>query len=295
MRQMEKALKHNENTDLHWDTIINPSKRYLHFNLGEVWRYRDLLMLFVKKDIITVYKQTILGPIWFLLQPVFITLTYMIIFGKMGGMADKTVPPILFFMGSVTLWNYFSDTLNTTSKTFTDNASVFGKVYFPRIILPLSKVMSGLIKFFIQFGLFILVWLYYIIFNKSGGSVNPNIYVFLFPALIIIMSLLSLGFGLIITSMTTKYRDLTFLISFGIQLFMFATPVIYPLNNYPKYRFWLFLNPLTSIFEAFKYSFLGSGILNFDWLLYSFLFTCVILILGIFIFNRVEKKFIDTV
>jgi len=292
---MEKSIKHTENIDLYWDTIIYPKKKYLQINLKEIWRYRDLLTLFVKKDIVTVYKQTILGPIWFLLQPIFTTLIYMIIFGKMGGMADKTVPPVLFFLGSVTLWNYFSDTMNVTSRTFTDNAAVFGKVYFPRIILPLSKVISGLIKFLIQFSLFIIVWAYFALSKKSNTPISPNIYILIFPVLLLTMSMLSLGFGLFITSMTTKYRDLTFLIGFGVQLLMFATPVIYPANNYPKYKLWLFLNPLTSIFEAFKYSFLGSGVLDFKWLLYSFLFTCIVLILGIFIFNKVEKKFIDTV
>jgi len=280
--------------NIHWDTVIGPKKSNLSLNLKEIWRYRDLLMLFVKKDIITVYKQTILGPIWFLLQPIFTTLTYVIIFGRIGGMADNTVPSILFFMGSVTLWNYFSDTLNITSKTFSDNASVFGKVYFPRIILPLSKVISGLIKFLIQFILFFVIWLFFLI-KKTPPHIHPNMYILIFPFLLIIMSALGLGLGLFITSMTTKYRDLTFLVSFGVQLMMFATPVIYPVNKHLQYKFWLFLNPLTSVFEAFKYSFLGSGILDFGWLLYSCIFTSVVLIFGIFVFNKVERRFIDTV
>lgn len=291
---MENSVTGSKHIDSDWDSVIGPAKSAFSLNLKEVWRYRDLLMLFVKKDIITVYKQTILGPIWFLLQPIFTTLTYMIIFGRMGNMSDKTVPSILFFLGSVTLWNYFSDTLSVTSKTFTDNANVFGKVYFPRIILPLSKVLSGLIKFLIQFCLFIVVWLYFLMM-KSTLPIHPNIYILLFPAELAVLSLLSLGFGLFITSMTTKYRDMTFLISFGIQLMMFATPVIYPVNHYPQYEFWLFLNPLTSIFEAFKYAFLGSGVLNVGWLMYSCVFTIVVLLSGIFIFNKVEKRFIDTV
>ena len=291
---MENGVTENIQIDASWDSVIGPTKSAFSMNIGEIWRYKDLLMLFVKKDIITVYKQTILGPVWFLLQPIFTTLTYMIIFGRMGNMSDKTVPSILFFLGSVTLWNYFSDTLSITSKTFTDNANVFGKVYFPRVILPLSKVISGLIKFLIQFCLFIVVWLYFLVM-KSSLPIHPNIYILLFPLELLILSLLSLGFGLFITSMTTKYRDMTFLISFGIQLMMFATPVIYPVSHYPQYAFWLFLNPLTSIFEAFKYAFLGSGVLSFGWLGYSFVFTLVVLFSGIFIFNKVERRFIDTV
>jgi len=291
---MENATINSENIDSLWDTVISPKKSYLHLNVREIWRYRDLLMLFVKKDIITVYKQTILGPIWFLMQPVFTTLIYMLIFGKMGGMADKTVPPILFFMGSVTLWNYFSDTLNVTSKTFSDNASVFGKVYFPRIILPISKVISGLIKFFIQFGLFIVIWIYFLVV-KAKTPINPNINILLLPLFICILSGLSLGFGLFITSLTNKYRDLIFLVSFGVQLMMFATPVLYPISKYPRYQFGLFLNPLTSVFEGFKYAFLGSGVLDFRWLLYSSVFTLIVLISGIFMFNKVERRFIDTV
>ena len=277
-----------------WDTIISPKKNQYSLNLSEIWRYRDLLMLFAKKDIITVYKQTILGPLWFLLQPIFTTVIYMVIFGRMGGMADKTVPPILFFLSSVTLWNFFSDTLNVTSKTFTDNASVFGKVYFPRIILPLSKLISGLIKFLIQFVLFLAVWIYFLIF-KSQLPIHPNAYIVLFPVLLVVSAFIGLGFGLFITAMTTKYRDLTFLVSFGVQLLMFATPVIYPVSNYPKYQFILFLNPLTSIFEAFKYAFLGSGVVSLPWLCYSTLFSVIVVLFGMLVFNNVEKRFIDTV
>ena len=292
---MENNLASNDRVDSEWDSILGPQKSNLSINFKEVWRYRDLLGLFVKKDIVTVYKQTVLGPIWFLIQPIFTTIIYVVIFGRIGKMADASVPPILFFMGSVTLWNYFSDTLNITSKTFTENASVFGKVYFPRIILPLSKVISGLIKFLIQFVLFIVCWLYYIFFAKTSMHIHPNAYILFFPVLLFIISALSLGFGLLITAMTTKYRDLTFLISFGVQLAMYATPVIYPVSKHPQYKFILFLNPLTSIFEAFKYSFLGSGILDFGWILYSAVFTFVVLVLGILIFNKVEKRFIDTV
>lgn len=280
--------------DLKWDNVIGPTKSSLSLNFKEIWRYRDLLMLFVKKDIVTVYKQTILGPIWFLLQPIFTTIIYMFIFDNVAQIKHGSAPSILFYLGSVTIWNYFSDTLGLTSKTFTDNATVFGKVYFPRIILPLSKVVSGLVKLLIQFALFISVWLFYIIFTNK---IAPNyIGILFFPFLLLIIASFSLGFGIIITSMTTKYRDLTFLVSFGVQLWMYATPVIYSVTGRTaKVQFWLWLNPLTSIFEAFKWSFLGEGALNYFWLCYSLVFTIIILFFGILIFNKVEKRFIDTV
>ncbi len=276
-----------------WDTVIGAEKSPFDLKLGEIWRYRDLLMLFVKKDIITVYKQTILGPIWFLVQPILTTLIYSIIFGQMAGISTDGIPGPIFYLGSLTLWNYFADTLNLTSKTFSENASVFGKVYFPRMILPLSKVISGLIKLLIQFGLFFVVWLYYTFIEKK---IHPNIYVLFFPIAVLGTSLLSLGFGILITSLTTKYRDLTFLISFGVQLMMYATPVIWPLSVASgRKQFWAWLNPLTSLFEAFKYGFLGKGIFNPFWICYSFAFIFVLLLVGVFTFNRVEKKFIDTV
>lgn len=277
-----------------WDIEITAGRSYLNIDLKEVWHYRDLMMLFVKKDIITVYKQTILGPIWFVLQPIFTTLIYVLVFGRVAKIPNGGVPPLLFYMGSVTLWNYFSETLNITSKTFSDNSSVFGKVYFPRIILPLSKIISGLIKLLIQFGLFIIFWLYYLAVEKA---ITPNWgYMTLFPLLLVIMAFISLAIGIIITSLTTKYRDLTFLVAFGVQLLMFATPVIYPVSIIsPDKQMWLWLNPLTSIFELFKFAFLGSGTLSPFWLGYSILFTFVALLIGLVIFNKVEKRFIDTV
>ena len=277
----------------HWDSIIGPKKNSFSLNLGEVWRYRDLLMLFVKKDIVTVYKQTVLGPIWFVMQPILTTIMFTFIFGGLAKIGTDGVPKAIFYLGSLTLWGYFSDTLNVTSKTFTDNASVFGKVYFPRIILPLSKVVSGLVKLLIQFSLFILLWLYYMFVENK---IQPNTWIFIFPLLLLTMAILSLGLGIIITSLTTKYRDLTFLIAFAIQLGMYATPVIIPISEVsPDKRFLMFLNPLSSIFEAFKYGFLGKGTFSPFWLGYSVVFSLATLFLGAFIFNRVEKKFIDTV
>ncbi len=276
-----------------WDITISSARGYLSMDIKELWRYRDLMLMFVKKDIITVYKQTILGPIWFILQPVLTSLMFLFIFHGIANIPTGEIPSLLFYMAGTTLWSYFADTLNVTSKTFTDNASVFGKVYFPRIILPFSKVVSGLIKFLIQFSLFVVIWLYYIFIDKE---VTPNWYILFTPIWIFFVVLLSLAFGIIITSLTTKYRDLTFLIGFGVQLAMFVTPVIIPLSGVQGTKKLVFLlNPLTSLFEAFKYGFFGKGSFDVGWLAYSISFTGVLLVFGIFIFNRVEKRFIDTV
>lgn len=284
---------YSDPADEQWDDIIGGQTGKVKLNVKEIWRYRDLLTLFVKRDFVTVYKQTVLGPIWFLIQPVFTTLIYIVVFGRVAKLTPDTIPPILFFMGSISLWNYFSDTLNVTSKTFTDNAAVFGKVYFPRMILPLSKAVSGLIKLLIQFGLFLIVWVYYVFIKQS---VHPTVYVIYLPFLLLVLSVLSLGFGIIVTSLTTKYRDLTFLITFGVQLLMYGTPIIYPLSKIDHDKqIWLWLNPLTSIFEAFKYAFLGQGALNYFWLGYSILFTTIVFLLGLMMFGKVERRFIDTV
>jgi len=276
-----------------WDIYITSDRRYLDINLKELWRYRDLLLMFVKRDIITVYKQTILGPIWFVIQPMLTSLMFLLIFNNIAKISTGSIPAILFYLIGSILWNYFSDTLNTTSKTFSDNASVFGKVYFPRLILPLAKVVSGLVKFLIQFSLFVVFLLYYIFVAKS---VTPNWYLLLTPLWLLIIVLLSLGLGIIITSLTTKYRDLNFLIGFGVQLAMYITPVIIPLSEVQgKKRIFFLINPLTSLFEAFKYGFLGNGVFDVSWLVYSTIVTLFFLGFGIVIFNRVEKRFIDTV
>jgi lipopolysaccharide transport system permease protein len=311
-----------------WDIHITSGSKPLDLNAKETWRYRDLMMMFVKRDIITVYKQTILGPLWFIIQPLLTSLMFLVVFSGIAGISTGNVPPILFYMTGTILWNYFADTLNITSRTFTDNASIFGKVYFPRIILPMSKVISGLIKFLIQFSLFAVILLYYMFFyypnpistgihgamaaasHTSIASVvsvasayspvmTPNWYILLTPVWLLIVVLLSLGFGIIITSLTTKYRDLMFLVAFGVQLAMYVTPVIYPLSTVHGHKRTLVLiNPLTSLFEAFKYGFFGKGAagsIDIMWLLYSVGFTLITLTIGIIIFNRVEKKFIDTV
>ncbi len=286
----ERAARNGGND---WDTVIGSGGGYFDVNFREIWQYRDLLLMFVKKDIITVYKQTILGPVWFVVQPVLTSLMYLLIFSSIANISTGAVPPVLFYLIGTTLWNYFSETLNVTSRTFTDNASIFGKVYFPRIILPLSKVVSGLVKFLIQFSVFVLVLLYYVFISHK---VTPNAYLFLAPVWLLVIVLLSLGFGIIITSLTTKYRDLMFLIAFGVQLAMYATPVIIPLSEVHGKKKLIFLfNPLTSLFEAIKYGLLGSGVFDVSWILYSITFTFLFLIVGIVVFNRVEKRFIDTV
>jgi lipopolysaccharide transport system permease protein len=276
-----------------WDITITGKRKFLNFNLQEIWRYRDLLLLFVKRDIITVYKQTILGPLWFVIQPILTTVVFVIVFGNLAGISTDGVPQVLFYLAGLTIWNYFSETLTVTSKTFTENAGIFGKVYFPRLIIPLSKVISGLVKYAIQFAFFICIWLYYLI---TTDSVHPNAWILLLPFLLLLMAMLGLGFGIIITSLTTKYRDLSFLITFGIQLLMYATPVIFPMSVVPeKYRLYAWLNPLSSVMEAFKYAFMGKGTIEIGWLIYSSIFTIVLMVIGILVFNKVENRFIDTV
>jgi len=276
-----------------WDLVIRPRRSIFQIDIKAIWEYRDLLAMFVKRDIVVVYKQTILGPLWFFIQPIMTTLIYIIVFGRIARISTDGVPMILFYLSGIIMWNYFSECFNITAKTFTDNAGIFGKVYFPRLIMPLSKVISGLIKFGIQFGLFLLVYFYFLFHTES---IHPNISLLLVPYLILIMALLGLGFGIIFTSLTTKYRDLNFLISFGVQLLMYATPVIYPVSAIPeKYKLYILANPMTPIIEAFKHAFLGTGYLNASGLLYATAFTLVTLLIGVIIFNKTEQNFIDTV
>jgi lipopolysaccharide transport system permease protein len=278
-----------------WDLVIKPRSSIFKLNLKEVWNYRYLLVMFVKRDIVSVYKQTILGPIWFFIQPILTTIVYVVIFGNIAKISTDGLPQILFYLAGITIWNYFSEILTSTSNTFVTNANIFGKVYFPRLVLPLSKVVSGLIKFGIQFFLFALVLIYFLL---KGSAVHPDFLGILFftPVVLFIMAGLGLGLGLILSSLTTKYRDLTFLITFGVQLGMYATPVIYPLSAiHSKYKFIIELNPMSSLVEVFRKVYLGAGDLSWKGLSYSLGFTTVILVLGIIIFNQVEKTFMDTV
>ena len=276
-----------------WDLVIKPQSGIFEINFKELWSYRDLLMLLVRRDFVSTYKQTILGPVWFFLQPILTTLTFVIIFGRVAGLSPAGVPMILFYMAGITLWNYFSESLTKTATVFKDNSTIFGKVYFPRLVMPISIVVSNLVKLGIQFILFLLFWTYFLVLKKS---VHPNVYMLLAPYLILILGLLSLGFGMLISALTTKYRDLVLLLGFTIQLLMYATPIIYPLANISlRYRWILLANPMTSLVEAFRYGFLGNGSLSWSGLAYSTIFSLVVLALGALIFNKVEKSFMDTV
>ena len=240
-----------------WDLIIRPKRHLLDVNLRELWDYRDLLMMFVKRDIVTIYKQTVLGPIWFFIQPIMTMLVYVVIFGNIAKIGTDGIPKPLFYLSGIIMWNYFAEAFNKTSTTFMTNAAIFGKVYFPRLIVPLSLVVSGLLKFFIQFGLFLAVYVY---FWVTRDDIHPNAWILAGPYLLLLMAALGLGFGIIFSSLTTKYRDLTFLITFGIQLAMYATPIIYPMSELSdRMRSVLWWNPIAHIVETFKYSFLGAG------------------------------------
>jgi lipopolysaccharide transport system permease protein len=278
----------NEQT---WE--IAPKSSLLDLKLKETWDYRDLLVLLVKRDFISFYKQTILGPLWFFIQPIFTTIIFTFIFGNLAGISTDGLPQPLFYMAGITAWNYFAECLTKTSTVFKDNANIFGKVYFPRLIMPFSIVLSNLVKFGVQFILFVLMLFYY---KSTGAAFSPNSYMLLFPLLILLMAALGLSLGMIISAMTTKYRDLAFLVTFGVQLLMYATTVIYPLSAAPeKYRFLIALNPMTGIIETFRYGFLGNGSFSWETLGYTSGVTLVLLLVGIVIFNKVEKNFVDTV
>ena len=280
-----------------WDLIIKGSNSLFDLKFNDLWQYRDLLLLFVKRDFVSFYKQTVLGPLWFFIQPLFTTIIFSFVFGNLAGISTDGLPKYLFYLTGITSWNYFSDCLTKTSTVFKDNASIFGKVYFPRLIMPLSIVVSNLIRFGVQLVLMVLMMGYFYWFPVLGTSFHVTKGLFLFPFLVVLMAFLGLGLGLIITAMTTKYRDLTFLVTFGVQLLMYATTVIYPLS-YAKakgYGFIVELNPMTGIIECFRYAFLGKGEFTIGSLSYSVITTLVVLILGIVIFNKTEKNFVDTI
>jgi lipopolysaccharide transport system permease protein len=275
------------------ETVIKPKSSLLEIDFKELWRNKDLFSMFVKRNIVTQYKQTILGPAWFFIQPALTTIMYMVVFGGIAGIPTDGLPQPMFYLAGIVCWQYFADCLTKTSSTFIDNQNIFGKVYFPRLIVPLSTVASNLVRMFIQFLLFVAVYVFYLI---KGVHVEPNIYILLVPVLIIMLAGLSLGFGVIISSLTTKYRDLTILFNFIVQLWMYATPIIYPLSTMPPDRQWIMaLNPLTSIIEAFKYGTMGVGTFSWGQLAYSFGFMVVLLTVGIVIFNKVQRTFMDTI
>lgn len=276
-----------------WTLIIKPKRHLLDINLKEVWQYRDLIVLFVRRDFVARFKQTLLGPLWFLINPLLTTLMYLVVFTKIANLSTDGLPPILFYLSGVVAWQYFSSCLNSTAGTFSSNAGIFGKVYFPRLVTPISVVISNLIQFGIQFLLFAAIYIYYF---SIGVDIQPNVYALLLPVLVIMMAFLGLGFGILISSLTTKYRDLANLVGFGVQLWMYITPVIYPTSMLSeKYKILILANPLTSIIETFRYGLLGQGTFDLAHLAYSGAFTLIILTLGIISFNKVEQTFMDTV
>lgn len=280
-----------------WDIIIKPHTKLFTLNIAEVWKYRDLVKMYIHRDIVTQYKQTVLGPLWYVIQPLFTSVLYMFVFGGIAKIPTDGLPQILFYLSGILCWNYFSECLARGSGTFSANAGVFSKVYFPRLVVPISGAMSGLLKFSIQLALFIIVYLYYYFY--VGANIAPNPYILLFPFLIFLLAGFGLGFGMIISSLTTKYRDLAILFGFITSLWMYVTPVIYPLSvmqeNYADYMWIIQLNPLTSIVEMMRYGFMGEG--TFTWLSfgYSVVITFASMIFGSWIFNRVERSFIDVV
>jgi lipopolysaccharide transport system permease protein len=280
-------------TPREWDLIIRPKTRWFDLHLIDLWRYRDLTVLFVWRDFVSTYKQTVLGPLWHLITPLLTTLIFTVIFNRIAAIPTDGLPPFLFYMCGLIAWNYFADCLNRTSSTFISNAGIFGKVYFPRLSVPVSVIISNLVKFSIQFALFIG---FMIFFRLRGSSVHPNMVILLTPYLLVLMAALGMGAGIIVSSLTTRYRDLQVLVSFGVQLFLYVTPIVYPLSMMPhRFRWLILMNPMTSVIETFRYAFLGNGTFNIMYVLYSTGTTFLLLFLGILLFNHVEKTFMDTV
>ncbi|NTW12065.1 MAG: ABC transporter permease [Anaerolineales bacterium] len=277
-----------------WSMTIEPQRSLLDLRLGELWRYRDLVSLFVRRDFVAAYKQTVLGPLWYLIQPLLTTITFTVVFGRIASLPTDGLPQFLFYMSGTVVWSYFAECLNKTSNTFVQNANLFGKVYFPRMAVPVSILLSNLITFAVQFALFLAFVLF---FALRGADVSFHWeWIALTPVLILIMAGLGLGFGVIISSLTTKYRDLRFLVQFGVQLLMYASPVIYPVSSIPeRFQPLILANPMTPIIEAFRYAFLGAGTVDPLHLAYSFVFMLVVVFAGSLIFNRVEQTFMDTV
>ena len=287
------VIDKNQAQDQGWDLIIEPRRAWWDLRLGQVWRYRDLIMLFVWRDFVSTYKQTILGPLWYLIQPIITTLVFTVIFGNIANLPTDGLPRFLFYMSGTVIWTYFSGCLKKTSNTFAANAGLFGKVYFPRLAIPIADLISNLFTFAIQFALFLAFLAYFML---SGADVYVTTWALLLPVLIFLMAGLGLGFGIIVSSLTTKYRDLRYLVGFGMQLWMYATPVIYPASTIPEEWQWVLnVNPIAPVVEAFRYAFLGAGSPSWGGLAYSFTFMLAVFTIGVLIFNRVESTFMDTV
>jgi lipopolysaccharide transport system permease protein len=285
-------MNENKLDNSNWDAVIESKSSLFSVNFKELWQYRDLLVLFVRRDFVTVYKQTILGPLWFFIQPILTTITFTVIFGNVAQLSTDSAPKVVFYMAGITLWSYFSACLISVSSVFNTNASIFGKVYFPRLIMPLTIIVSNLMKFGIQF----LMFLGFVLYYYYQGQVQPNLWMLATPFVIVLMALISMGIGLILSSLTTKYKDLNMLIAFGMQLFMYASPVIYPSSSIPKDYAWLLnLNPLVGLFDFIRYAYLGVGSFSAYDFIYPTVFSVVILFFGVLVFNKVQKTFMDTV
>jgi lipopolysaccharide transport system permease protein len=283
----------NSKTAEQWSTIIKAKTKWFNINLKEIFHYKDLIILFVKRDFVAYYQQALLGPFWYVLQPLLSTIVFTIIFGNIAKIPTDGIPQPIFYLAGLTIWNYFSSCLAATSNIFVSNASIFGKVYFPRMTVPISIIMSNFIKFIIQFMLFLLFFIYFFV---KGSLIHPNIWILLTPVFVLQVAGLGMGFGILISSLTTKYRDLGFLVGFGLQLWMYATPIVYPISQVPeKWRFLFIFNPMASIVEGFRYSFLGSGKLDLFGIGISMALTIIVLFIGILSFSHVERSFMDRV
>jgi lipopolysaccharide transport system permease protein len=276
-----------------WDLDISPQRGWFDLHLSDLWRYRDLIRLFVWRDFVAGYKQTILGPLWYVIQPILSTVVFTIIFGNIAKLSTDGTPPFLFYLAGNTVWSYFSGCFLATSNTFVTNAAIFGKVYFPRLSVPVSVVISNLISFGIRLGVFLAFWVYFLL---AGSAIQPNLWIFILPLLLLLMAAMGLGFGIIISSLTTKYRDLQQLVGFGVQLLMYVSPVIYPISSVTGVWRWLIMaNPMTAIVEMFRLAFLGTSAIHPIWLIYSSGFALIVLLIGLLLFNRTEASFMDTV
>ncbi len=288
-----KVSMNTSKYDIKWSTVIRPMTGWFDISLKDLWQYRDLITLFVRRDFVAVYKQTILGPVWFLLQPVFSTIVFTVIFGMVAKIPTDGIPHVLFYLSGIVCWNYFSSCLTKCSDTFIANANIFGKVYFPRLAVPLSVAITNMITFFIQLILFLCILIYY---YSTEGAIHPNLWLLSIPFLLLEMAALGLGFGILFSSLTTKYRDLSYLLTFGVQLWMYATPVVYPMSQIPEKWRWIFIiNPMAAIVETFRYAFTGAGSVDVNNLLWSSFITIIVLFTGIVVFSRIEKTFMDTV
>jgi lipopolysaccharide transport system permease protein len=276
-----------------WTTVIKPWNPWFKLDLLGIWRYRDLIWLFVRRDFVAQYKQTVLGPLWFFIQPLFTSLVFTVVFGKIAKIPTDGIPNFLFFLAGSVCWGYFAESLNKSSSTFIDNAHIFGKVYFPRLVIPLAIVISNIFKFLLQFGLFLAFWIY---FYQAGAEISITRWALLLPFLILQMALLGIGCGILVSSLTTKYRDLSLVVGFGVQLWMYATPVVYPLSQIPhRFRVFFAFNPMTSVVETFRLAFLGTSSISVEYIAIGWIVTLLLLFAGLILFTRIEKTFMDTV